>query len=139
MICYKLRNGVNHSCKVYYGGHDFDRSGDDLIIEHSALPYFGCDNTITDIILVYSIYERLTWNQIKEKYPDKYVGLTNIEYNSDVKIESAEVKYTDDIEKELNIFTIEDNSLISIHTSSNELLGNRMSVYQIKKNTQISG
>ena len=23
MVCYKLKNGVTHSCKVYYGGHDF--------------------------------------------------------------------------------------------------------------------
>lgn len=132
-ISYRLKNGVIHSCNLYYGGHDFDGSDNDLVISNSALPYFGCGKTITNIILVYSVYERLTWKQIQEKYPDQYVGLINVEYGSDGKIKSAEVKYTDDIGKELNILTIGNDNLISIHTSSNKLLGNRMSIYQIKK------
>lgn len=42
--------------------------------------------------------ERLTWEQIKEKYPHRNVGLTEIIYKGDSKIiESAVVICTDEI------------------------------------------
>lgn len=46
---------------------------------------------------------RLTRQQMAEKYPDKYLGITNIQYenNDGVTIESAEVIYTDKTEEEL--------------------------------------
>ena len=41
--------------------------------------------------------ERLTWSQIKEKYPHKYVGLSQVEYKEDgVNIKSAIVLFTSD-------------------------------------------
>ena len=70
-----------------------------------------------------TINERLTWNEIVEKYPDKWVGLVEIirEENS-ADIESAIVKYTSDTktsdellemvfnnELELSIYTTPDN------------------------------
>ncbi|MCM1046024.1 MAG: hypothetical protein NC417_10990 [Candidatus Gastranaerophilales bacterium] len=46
---------------------------------------------------------RLTRQQMAEKYPDQYLGITNIQYenNDGVTIESAEVIYTDKSEEEL--------------------------------------
>ena len=36
--------------------------------------------------------ERLTWEQIQEKYPDQWVGLIDINWRNDANIESAVVK-----------------------------------------------
>lgn len=46
---------------------------------------------------------RLTRQQMAEKYPDRYLGITDIWYenNDGVTIESAEVVYTDKSEEEL--------------------------------------
>lgn len=40
--------------------------------------------------------ERLTWKEIQEKYPDQWVGLTDVEYYPDnnATIKSAVIKYT---------------------------------------------
>ena len=40
--------------------------------------------------------ERLTWEQIQEKYPDQWVGLVEVEYepDNDATIKSVIVKYT---------------------------------------------
>ncbi|MBD5445462.1 MAG: hypothetical protein HDR29_07930 [Lachnospiraceae bacterium] len=46
---------------------------------------------------------RLTRQQMAEKYPDQYLGITDIRYenNDGVTIESAEVIYTNKSEEEL--------------------------------------
>lgn len=43
------------------------------------------------------MFERLTWEQIQEKYPNQWVGLIDVKYMSDdgISIESAIVKYSD--------------------------------------------
>lgn len=40
--------------------------------------------------------ERLTWEQIQEKYPDQWVGLLDVKYeeNDGITIESAIIGYT---------------------------------------------
>lgn len=38
--------------------------------------------------------DRLTWDQIVERYPDKSVGLVNVEWINESNIKSAVVKYT---------------------------------------------
>lgn len=47
--------------------------------------------------------ERLTWREIQEKYPEQWVGLTDVEYkpDNDASIRSAIVKYTDKSKDEL--------------------------------------
>ena len=41
--------------------------------------------------------ERLTWQEIKEKYPHKYVALIDIAYGKNkASVKSAGVMYTDD-------------------------------------------
>ena len=46
---------------------------------------------------------RLTRQQMAEKYPDRYLGIANIQYenNDGVTIESADIIYTDKSEEEL--------------------------------------
>ncbi len=53
--------------------------------------------------------ERLTWKQIQEKYPDRWVGLVDVRYVNDdvVSVESAVVKYTEKSKDELTVMAIE--------------------------------
>ena len=37
--------------------------------------------------------ERLTWDEIVEKYPDKWVGLSNVDWKNQANIRSGIVKY----------------------------------------------
>lgn len=52
--------------------------------------------------------ERLTREQMAEKYPNTYLGITNIKYENDdgVTLESADVVYTDKTSKELLMMQI---------------------------------
>lgn len=47
--------------------------------------------------------KRMTWREIQEKYPEQWVGLTDVEYkpDNDASIRSAIVKYTDKSKDEL--------------------------------------
>ncbi len=38
---------------------------------------------------------RLTWDQIQQKYPDRWVGLVDIVWKDNSNVESAIVKYDD--------------------------------------------
>lgn len=62
--------------------------------------------------------ERLTWEQIQKKYPDQWVGLTEVQYKNDdgVSVESAVVKYTDKTKSELTRLVL-DGEIISRHTN----------------------
>lgn len=62
--------------------------------------------------------ERLTWEQIQEKYPDQWVGLVDVKYmdNDGVSVESAVVKYSDKTKSELTRMVL-DGEIISRHTN----------------------
>lgn len=47
--------------------------------------------------------QRMTWEEIQEKYPDKWVGLVDVKYVDDdgISIESAVIKYLDKSKSEL--------------------------------------
>lgn len=66
--------------------------------------------------------ERLTWEEIQEKYPDQWVGLINVEYedNDGVSIKSAVVKYTDKIKSELTRMMIQ-GEIISRYTTPDNI------------------
>lgn len=66
--------------------------------------------------------ERLTWEQIQEKYPDKWVGLVEVKYVNDdgVSVESAVVKYTDKSKGELTEMAIE-GKVISRYTTPDNI------------------
>ena len=42
-----------------------------------------------------SMNERLTWDEIVEKYPDQWVGLVDVDWEDGANVRSAIVKYTD--------------------------------------------
>ena len=39
--------------------------------------------------------QRLTWDEIESKYPDQWVGLTDVEWQDAANVRSAVVSYTD--------------------------------------------
>jgi len=58
--------------------------------------------------------ERMTWEEIQEKYPDQWVGLIDVEYepNNDATIKTAVVKYADKSKDELTMMQIQTNGEI---------------------------
>ncbi|MCM1386921.1 MAG: hypothetical protein NC231_06315 [Bacillus sp. (in: Bacteria)] len=62
--------------------------------------------------------ERLTWEQIQKKYPDQWIGLTEVQYrnNDGISVESAVVKYTDKTKAELTRMVLK-GEIISRHTN----------------------
>lgn len=62
--------------------------------------------------------ERLTWEQIQEKYPDRWVGLVDVKYVNDdgVSVESAIVKYTDKSKGELTRMALK-GEIVSRYTT----------------------
>ncbi|MDE6968965.1 MAG: hypothetical protein K2P69_04225 [Eubacterium sp.] len=64
--------------------------------------------------------ERLTWEEIQERYPDQWVGLEEVEYepDNDATIKSAIVKYTDRSKNELTRMQIQTKgNLLGIYTT----------------------
>lgn len=47
--------------------------------------------------------ERMTWEEIQDKYPNKWVGLVDVKYMDDdgISVESAVIKYLDKNKGEL--------------------------------------
>lgn len=62
--------------------------------------------------------ERMTWKQIQEKYPDRWVGLVEVQYlnNDGVSVESAIVKYADKAKSELTRLVLK-GEIIARHTN----------------------
>ena len=58
--------------------------------------------------------ERMTWEEIQEKYPDQWVGLSDVEYEPDnnATIKSAIVKFTDKTKDELTMMQVQTNGKI---------------------------
>ena len=58
--------------------------------------------------------ERMTWEEIQEKYPDQWVGLSDVEYEPDnnATIKSAIVKFTDKTKDELTMMQVQTNGEI---------------------------
>lgn len=65
--------------------------------------------------------ERLTWDEIVERYPDQWVGLTDIEWEDEANIRSAVVRYTDISSSELARMQIRDRTLYSTYTTPDNL------------------
>ena len=68
--------------------------------------------------------ERLTREQMAQKYPDMWLGLSNIKYANDdgVALESADVVYTDKTEDELFEIQLDGaEKIISWYTNDNAL------------------
>jgi hypothetical protein len=66
--------------------------------------------------------ERLTWDEIAEKYPMQWVGLIDVVYmdNDGITVESAFVKYTDKTKSELAMMAIRGEDVIPWFTTPND-------------------
>lgn len=65
--------------------------------------------------------ERLTWKEIQEKYPDRWVGLADVEYvdNDGISVKAAVVKYTDKSKGELTQKMLEGEIIARYTTPDN--------------------
>ena len=71
--------------------------------------------------------KRMTWKEIKQMYPNQWVGLVDVEYESDndATIKTAIVKYTDKSKNELTKMQIQTNGeLIGIYTTPDNVFCN---------------
>jgi hypothetical protein len=69
--------------------------------------------------------ERLTWEEIKAKFPDQWVGLTSVEYKTDnsASIKSGILLYTDKGLNELTEIQSETNGeTIAVYTTPDNAL-----------------
>ena len=66
--------------------------------------------------------ERMTWDEIAEKYPMQWVGLADVIYiDSDgISVESAVVKYIDKSKSDLAIMAIRGEAIIPRFTTPND-------------------
>lgn len=65
--------------------------------------------------------ERLSWEEIKSRYPDQWVGLTDVEWKNTSNVKSAIVKYTDKTSSELARMQITDDNLYGTYTTPDNL------------------
>lgn len=67
--------------------------------------------------------ERLTRQQMAEKYPNQYLGIRNPYYhnNDGITLTSAEVIYTNKTERELIMIQIEDKTISVWYTNDDTL------------------
>lgn len=66
--------------------------------------------------------ERLTRQQMAEKYPNQWLGIANIKYknNNGITMESADVVYTDKTEEELLLMQIKNTGIIAWYTTADQ-------------------
>lgn len=66
---------------------------------------------------------RLTRSEMAEKYPDRWLGLTDVKYknNDGVTLESGEVAYTDKTEGDLLRMQIKDEKIIAWYTTEDTM------------------
>lgn len=63
--------------------------------------------------------ERLTWKEIQKKYPNRWVGLINVEYedNDGVSVKSALVKFIEKTPEELGFLALDKEIEMPIYTT----------------------
>ena len=62
--------------------------------------------------------KRMTWTEIKERYPNQWVGLRDvIRKDTSADIASAVLAYTDKSRTELLRMQIRDGDIVTMHTS----------------------
>lgn len=65
--------------------------------------------------------QRLTWEQIEKKYPDQWVGLTDIDWEDGANIKSAIVSYIGMSSADLLRMQIKDRSIHATYTTPDNL------------------
>ena len=65
--------------------------------------------------------QRLTWEQIAQKYPDQWVGLTDIDWEDGANIRSAIVSYIGMSSADLLRMQIKDRNIHATYTTPDNL------------------
>ena len=65
--------------------------------------------------------ERLSWDEIKRQYPDKWVGLSEIEWEDEANVRSAVVSYVGDSDYEPLSRQIAGEDIEAIYTTPDNL------------------
>ena len=65
--------------------------------------------------------ERLAWSEIVKRYPDQWVGLTDVEWKNASNVRTAVVKYVDKTADELGLMQVKDSNLYSVYTTPDNL------------------
>lgn len=65
--------------------------------------------------------ERMTWDEIVEKYPDQWVGLSDVEWEDEANVKTAVVKYSDKTSSELLRIQVETRSIYSVYTTPDNI------------------
>ena len=60
--------------------------------------------------------KRMTWEEIKKAYPDKWVGLTQIDWKDGANVRSAVVDYVGDTTGDAFTRQLAGDDIITIHT-----------------------
>ena len=66
------------------------------------------------------IIMRMTVEEMREKYPNTCIGITDIEYDDTENVVSADVKYTNKTEEELILMSISHTGICPYYTSLSE-------------------
>ena len=65
--------------------------------------------------------KRLTWEEIKENYPDKWVGLSKVEWKDEANVRSAVVEYAGDSDDEPLKRQLAGEDMYTIYTTPDNL------------------
>ena len=65
--------------------------------------------------------ERMSWEEIKEKYPDQWVGLVDIDWKNSANVRSAVVKYVGKSRSELLWLQESEEELVSFYTTPDNI------------------
>ena len=65
--------------------------------------------------------KRMTWDEIVHKYPDQWVGLTDVEWEDQSNVRSAIVKYTNTPENELLMMQVKGEGVYTKYTTPDNL------------------
>ena len=64
---------------------------------------------------------RMTWEEIKAKYPDKWVGLSKMEWKDGANVRSAVVEYVGDSDHEPLTRQIAGEDMEAVYTGSDDM------------------
>ena len=67
--------------------------------------------------------ERMTWTEIKEKYPEQWIGLADIDWDNGATIQSAVVKYIGKSSTELLKIKFDNEPELVVRYTSPDSLG----------------
>ena len=65
--------------------------------------------------------KRMTWDEIVEKYPDKWVGLTQVDWKDDANVRTAVVVGTSDTGEEFMFRACAGEDMCAMYTTPNNL------------------